>query len=70
MSRFKRSLVAEVTDYLVDFHDDVLRDFELYRIAIDHVGIRYALFVILCWGYLAEDYEIFGYNNTESLVIF
>jgi hypothetical protein len=56
-------LAAVVADDLVDLYDDVLRDFGLYRIAIDHLCEGYALVIILCDRYLAEQTK---YSPTEE----
>ena len=61
------SLAAVVADDLVNLDDDVLGNLGIYGITIDHLNKSYALFIILCRGYLAEYFEIFGYNYTDEI---
>ena len=60
-------LAAVVADDLVNLDDDVLGNLGIYGITIDHLNKSYALFIILCRGYLAEYFEIFGYNYTDEI---
>ena len=60
-------LAAVVADDLVDLDDDVFGNLGLYRIAIDHLDESDALFVTLCRGYLAEYFELLGYNYTDEI---
>ena len=61
------SLATVVADDLVDLYDDVFRNFGLYRIAIDHLGEGYALFIILSNSYLTEHFVFAGDDDADEI---
>ena len=61
------SLAAVVADDLVDLDNDVLWDFGLYRIAVNHLGEGYALFIILSDRHLAEHLVFAGDDDADEI---
>ena len=60
-------MAAVVADDFVDLYDDVFGDFGLYRIAIDHLGEGYALFIILSDRHLAEHLVFAGDDDADEI---